>query len=400
MSIRYKLQWLRARGMLLLAMLMSLSACQLMSLNPGFTPDAELEQRMLGGTGTIPAFELLAVDQAMADYMARHIDPDLGNWDLVARLQELLFSPQFLNVRYDASANLTAAEVFAQRRANCLSLVNLHIAMARHLGLQAQYQTAQIRPQWDRRGELLVLSEHINALGSLGGSSKYIVDFTPEVQLQQQTAQVISDQQALALYFNNIAVDHLVNERIEQALTWFRYALATDPDLANAWNNMGSTWNTAGDDELAEYSYMKAAWLDKNYPTAVNNLARFYSIRGNEAEAARYRRAVRRYNNRNPYYHYAQGNIAYSEQDFEAAQRHYQRAIRRNRLEPDFYLALGLTYREMGQEEQFQEAADLAVALRELGDQTYRASQSRVRRVENRSILRASSAGFSVQFID
>lgn len=400
MSIRYKLQWLRARGVLMLVLLTSLSACQLMSLNPGFTPDAELEQRMLGDTGTIPAIELLAVDQAMADYMARHIDPDLGNWDLVARLQELLFSPQFLNVQYDASANLTAAEVFAQRRANCLSLVNLYIAMARHLGLQAQYQTAQIRPQWDRRGELLVLSEHINALGSLGGSSKYIVDFTPEVQLQQQTAQVISDQQALALYFNNIAVDHLVNDRIEQALTWFRYALATDPDLANAWNNMGSTWNTAGDDELAEYSYMKAAWLDKNYPTAVNNLARFYSIRGNEAEAARYRRAVQRYNNRNPYYHYVQGNIAYSEQDFEAAQRHYQRAIRRNRLEPDFYLALGLTYREMGQEEQFQEAADLAVALRELGDQTYRASQSRVRRVENRSILRASSAGFSVQFID
>ena len=272
--------------------------------------------------------------------------------------------------------------------------------MARHQGLQAQYQTAQVRPQWDRRGELLVLSEHINALGSLGGSSQYIVDFTPDVQLQQQTAEVITDQQALALYFNNVAVDHLVNQRIDEALQWFRYALETDPDLAIAWNNMGSTWNTAGDDELAKYSYLKAAWLDKNYPTAVNNLARFYSLRGNEEEAERYRRAVQRYNNRNPYYHYVLGNIAFNEQDFEQAQKHYQRAIQRNRLEPDFYLALGLTYRELGQEEQFQEARDLAVALRELGDQTYRSGQSRVRRVENHSILRASSAGFSVRFIE
>lgn len=400
MSIRNNLVRFISRGALALAMAVSLSACQLLSLNPGFKPDAALEQRVLGDRGAVPSVELLAVDRAMADYMARHIDADLRGWDLVARLQELLFSPQFLNVQYDDSANLTAAGVFAQRRANCLSLVNLYIAMARHLGLQAQYQTAQIRPQWDRRGELLVLSEHINALGSLGGSTRYIVDFTPDVQLQQQTAEVISDQQALALYFNNIAVDHLVNDRTEEAVTWFRYALTTDPDLANAWNNMGSAWNAAGDDELAEYSYMKAAWLDKNYPTAVNNLARFYSIRGNDAEAARYRRAVQRYNNRNPYYHYVQGNIAYSEQDFETAQEHYQRAIQRNRLEPDFYLALGLTYRELGQEEQFQEAADLAVALRELGDQTYRASQSRVRRVENRSILRASSSGFTVRLID
>ena len=388
------------RGILAGALLLVLSACQMLSLNPGFKPDQEIEQRMLGDTPAVPDIQLLAVDGAMADYMAAHIDPDLHGWDLVARLQELLFSPQFLNMQYNNLANLTAAEAFAQRRANCLSLVNLYIAMARHHGLSAQYQTALIRPQWDRRGELLVLSEHINARGSLGGSDQYIVDFTPGVQLQQQTAEVISDQQALALYFNNVAVDHLVNQRIDEALTWFGYALATDPDLAIAWNNMGSTWNTAGDDELAEYSYMKAAWLDKNYPTAVNNLARFYSIRGKEAEAERYRRAVQRYNNRNPYYHYVQGNIAYSEQDYEQAQKHYQRAIQRNRLEPDFYLALGLTYRELGQEAQYQEATELAVALRELGDQTYRASQSRVRRVENRSILRASSAGFSVRFIE
>ncbi|KKO11509.1 hypothetical protein LCGC14_0010020 [marine sediment metagenome] len=398
--VRNSLMRALIRSMSAVAIVMSLAACQLLSLNPGFEPDAGLEQRMLGDTGTVPPIDLLVVDQAMADYMDVHIDADLSGWDLVVRLQEVLFSPEFLNIQYDAAANLTAAETFAQGRANCLSLVNLYIAMARHQGLQAQYQTAQVRPQWDRRGEMLVLSEHINALGSLGGSNQYIVDFTPDVQLQQQSAKVITDQQALALYFNNIAVDHLVNERLEQALDWFQYALTADPELAIAWNNMGSAWNSAGDDELAEYSYMKAAWLDKNYPTAVNNLARFYSIRGNEAEAARYRRAVQRYNNRNPYYHYMLGNIAYNEQDYETAQEHYQRAIQRNRLEPDFYLALGLTYRELGQDEQFQEAADLAVALRELGDQTYRASQSRVRRVETRSVLRASSAGFSVRFIE
>lgn len=388
------------RHLVLWVVLASLSACQMVSLNPGFRPDAEIEQRMLGSEPVAPAINLLSVDSALAEYMHTHIPAELSGWDLVARLQELLFSPDYLNVRYDDSANFSASEVFQERRANCLSLVNLYIAMARFQGLDAQYQTAQVRPQWDRRGELLVLSEHINALGRLGSSNRYIVDFTPEIQLQQQTAKLVSDQQALALYFNNLAVEYLVNEQLDEALTYFRYALATDPELAIAWNNMGSAWNRSGDDELAEYSYLKAAWLDRNNPTAVNNLARFYSLRGDEAEAQRHRRAVQRYNNRNPYYHYMQGNISFVEENYEQAQRHFQRAIQRNRLEPDFYLALGLTYEEMGMEDESQEAVDLAIALRELGDQTYRSSQSRVRRIDNRSVLRATSSGFSVQFVD
>src|SRR5690606_37483024 len=112
-------------------------------------------------------------------------------------------------------ANLTASQTFAERRANCLSLVNLYIGMARHLGLNAQYQTIQIRPVWNRKGELLVLSEHINALGRLGPTNQYIVDFTPGVRLQQQTAKVITDQQATALYFNNLAVEHLIEGELE-----------------------------------------------------------------------------------------------------------------------------------------------------------------------------------------
>ncbi|MEX2332956.1 MAG: hypothetical protein WD600_01780, partial [Pseudohongiella sp.] len=131
------------RGIVAGVALVMLSACQLLSLNPGFAPDADMEQRALGGEPVAtPVIDLLAVDDAMASFMAQHIDPGLQGWDLVARLQELLFSPQFLDVKYDDSANLTASEAFAQRRANCLSLVNLYIAMARHHGLQVQYQTA------------------------------------------------------------------------------------------------------------------------------------------------------------------------------------------------------------------------------------------------------------------
>lgn len=388
------------RLIVLLFALGTLSACQFAGLGSGFRVDQTLEARVLGENVQAPAIDIAGIDQSVIDYLDAHVDPSLYGWDLVDRLQELLFSEQYLNIQYDDLANYTAAEAFARRRANCLSLVNLYIGMARHYGLQVQYQTIQIRPVWNRRGEIMVLSEHINAMGRLSPTNRYIVDFTPEVRLQQQTARLISDREATALFFNNLAVEHLVAGEHEQALEQLRYALAVDPELAIAWNNMGSVMTRLDEPALAEYSLRKAADIDRNNASAYNNLARLYFEQGETEKAERYRRAVEAYNRRNPYYHYMLGNLAYEDGDFEAARNHFQEAIRRNEQEPDFYMALGMAFRELGDEEAYTNLSQMSVAVRELGDQTYRASQSRVRRVENRATFRLTGSGMSIRVID
>lgn len=377
-----------------------LSACQFAGLSPGFREDDALELQILGTDTRVPDVDLLALDQSVIDYLDANIEPGLASWALVERLQVLLFTPEFLDIQYDDAANFTAAEAFKERRANCLSLVNLYIGMARHLGLDVRYQTVQIRPMWNRRGELLVLSEHINALGRVGPSNQYIVDFTPEIRLQQHTAEVITDRQAQALYFNNLAVEHLVEGRPQEALELFRVALALDSSLAMAWNNIGSALGRLNQPALAEYSFLKASLLDRSNASAVNNLARYYAEIGETAKSQRYRRAVQSYNNRNPYYHYMLGNLAYEEKNFDLARDHFQEAIRRNDLEPDFYLALGMTFRELGDNKAYDDLSMMSLAIRELGDQTYRASQNRLRRLESRSILRSTSAGLTIQVVD
>lgn len=388
------------RAFSLLCMLSVLSACQLMALSAGFRSDEEMEARIIGNLVEVPSVDLLALDQSVIDYLDQNIDPALEGWELVDRLQQLLFSEEFLNIQYDDAANLTASQTFAARRANCLSLVNLYIGMARHLGLTAQYQTIQIRPVWNRKGELLVLSEHINALGRLGPTNQYIVDFTPEVRLQQQTAKVISDEQATALYFNNLAVEHLIEGQLDDALQNFRVALTIDPELAIAWNNIGSALGRLGETAMSEYSFLKATSIDRNNVSAANNLARFYFEQGDFAKSERYSNAVESYNRRNPYYHYLLGNLAYEEQDFEAALRHFQEAIRRGDQEPDFYMALGMTFRELGDEQAFNDLSGISMAMRELGDQTYRSSQNRVRRIESRSMMRLTGPGVTIRVVD
>lgn len=378
-----------------------LSGCQLISINTGFRPDPAIETQLRSKSrGEVPDPGLLEMTPEMVLYLERHIDPGLNGWELVVQLQSLLFSDEYLGIVYDDAANLSAAGVFAERRANCLSLVNLYITLARHLGLSVSYQTAKVRPTWNRRGELLVVSEHINALGKLGPNSQYVVDFTPEVQLQQSSAETISDQQARALYFNNVAVEYLIAGEMGKARESVEFALELDPELDIAWNNLGSILSRKGEIELAEYSYQKAFWINRNNASAISNLARLYDGKGEVQLAQKYAEAVDDYKRRNPYYHYMLGNAAYEEGEFADARRHFERAIRRNDLEPDFYLALGLTHQQMGDEALGDELLLMGQALRTLGDQRYRSSQSRLRRIDNRSILRSTSAGIRVEFND
>lgn len=385
----------RFTGLPLLCLI--LSGC--LGLDRDFSPDAALEGRILTEHSVPrPEVGLLELTPDMRRYLDRHIDGTDDDHVIVERLQSLLFDDEHLAIEYDESATLTAEEAFRQRQANCLSLVSLYIAMARHYDLEVDFQTVDIRPRWDRQGELFVVSEHVNALGDLGRGTRYIVDFTPDVRLRPHTARLIDDTEALARYFNNRGVESLVEGEALQAVRQFQHALRTDPSLGIAWNNIGSAYNQLGRDEYAEYAYRRSYSLDRGNTTAINNLAGYYSRIGEDERAESFRNALERAHRANPYYHFMRGNLAYERQDYEAARGHYQQALRREDREPDFYHALGLAQRELGREEQARELITVARALREYGDQRYQPSNQRLRILEEEdSILRAASPGFSIR---
>ncbi|MDT8428471.1 MAG: tetratricopeptide repeat protein [Pseudomonadales bacterium] len=382
------------------------TACSLIRLDTGFSYDDALEKRIIDQQeDRFAEIDLLALDAEIIDYLDAHFnalqtwDTEQRTWDKVSLLQELLFSEEHLNIQYEDSANYTAIEVFHQQKANCLALMNLYIAMARHLGIDANYHTVKVRPSWDRRGELLVISEHINATGRVSHDSRYIVDFTPEVSLQQLTAAIVSDQHARALYFNNLGVEKLIAGDIKEALPFFKNALWLEPELEIAWNNIGAAYNRLAEFELAEYSYKRSFDLDNTTAAAIGNLARLYSSQGNTARAERYFAAIERFNKKNPYYHYLLGNDAYNAGNYKQAEKHYINALRRKQVEPDFYYALGLTYGELGQEVEANQLMQLGRAVQELGDQVYRSSNQQARLIQNNnSILRQGSSGISIVF--
>ncbi len=373
------------------------SACSVIDLDLGFSDDTDMNAIVLGQSeDAFPELDSMALNQEIIDYLDAHVSDRATDREIVDRLRELLFEEDNLNVQYDDLKTRTAIETFRDRQGNCLSVVSLYISMARHLGVDARFQTVKVRPRWDRRGDMLVISQHINAVGRFGQSTYYVVDFTPEISVQQLTASTVSDTHARALYFNNLGAESLIAGDYEKSLQFFKNALWTEPTLSIAWNNIGTAYNRNGDKALAEYAYRKAYATDNTNATAINNLAKYYQRQGDFETSDRYAKAIERFNNRNPYYHYNMGNVAYAEADFEMAREHFARAIRRKEAEPDFYYALGKTYEQLGDEPQSLRMYQMAQLMVLASDEIYLPSQDKLRIVDEKSILSETSAGFSI----
>jgi len=392
---------LPGRLVLVLVVLALFSGCAGISLDMQFEQDATLHAQIIDQTEDLYAhIDPLFIGPEIKALLDSEVAGRGTEEDRVKKIQEILYGEDYLNLQYSDDQTHTAHEAFLAREGNCLSAMNLYVAMARYVGLEAEFQTVRVQPSWDRRGDVLVLSQHINATGRFNLQRRYVVDFTPEIALQQLTSSIVSDNDARALYFNNLGVEALVAGDLEQALSYYKNALYLNGQLSYAWNNIGATYNRLGELELAEYSYQMAFTTDSRNSSAITNLAKYYRNQGLYGVARQYEEAIARFNNRNPYYHFALGNLAYSQSDFEAARLLYRRALRLKEMEPDFYYALARTYEAMGYTAQAEEMRSSGQVILAENEEIYQPSDQRLRIIDNASILRESSPGLSIILSD
>jgi Flp pilus assembly protein TadD len=388
---------LRLFSILLLGVIVS--GCTAIEIETDFAQDISIHAQIINQSeDRFPEIDPLFISDEIKQKVDSYITRFDTELEQVRKLQEILYNEEHLHVQYDDSVTHTAVEAFNARRGNCLGVMNLYIGMARYLGLDANFQTVNVQPNWDKRGDLLVVSQHINATGRFSATRHYVVDFTPEIQLEQLTSAVVSDQDGRALYFNNLGVEALIAGDLEGSLVFFKNALFLDPDLAIGWNNIGTVYNRLGNTVFAEYSYKMAFSSDDRSATAINNLAKFYLKQGDTRTALQYQRAIERFNNRNPYYHFAQGSLAYAEADLLAARASFRRALRLKKEEPDFYLSLAQVYIGMGDIEEAEKLHASAEELVLLNAEIYRPSTNKMRLINKDSILRDYMPGISIQF--
>ena len=305
--------------------------------------------------------------QSLSDLARHDLDRRInGDWSDSKKLRELrayLFNEDELGIAYAAETTRTAMETLASRAGNCLSLSQLFVAAARHVGLDAHFQTVAISPTWDKRGSILIRYEHIVAVGKLRTGRDYVVDFLPGFTGDGRDTLVISDQLALAHYYNNQGAEQIVDGDLAAAVGSALKAVKLEPELSNAWNNLGAAFRRKGDLALAELSYKRALVHGRHNYSALGNLTHLYLSEGRREEAQEFMHRVNRYHQRNPYFQFYLAQVLYRAGSLEDAKHRLEAAIRLKSDDPNFHSALADVNDLLGLPEEAEQARQKARAL-------------------------------------
>lgn len=291
--------------------------------------------------------ELLAMSPAMVDFVDSRVRRSAEAEETVKSLLAAIVGERGLALDYADTSTRTAIDTFETRNGNCLSFTVLFVAMARHLGLDARFNEVSEVMGWDRKGDVFWSSRHMIAEVSTSGGLVQ-VDFLPELEKSYRLRRRISDRRTLAHYYNNLGAEAMAREDVSAALALFRRARDSDETFTPAWVNHGVAMRHLGRNEEAESSYLRALEIDPREMTAASNLVLLYEATGRYRDADPWIRRVRRYRQRNPFYHFSLGLRASRSGELREAVGHFKRAIRRQRGDAGFRAELAEAYVDLG----------------------------------------------------
>jgi tetratricopeptide (TPR) repeat protein len=331
------------------------------------TPERLLAGEPLGVARVSPAVvgegEVLALSPEMRDFLDAHVNRAGSANVKLQQLANAIIDEDTFGVTYDDRTR-TAADTFRTRRGNCLSFSTLFVAMARDVGLTAQFQEVGIPPDWTLDNDTYVLNQHVNVFVDLELQGTRVVDFNIADFRASYPMRRILDSRALAHYYNNVGVERMQAGDTASALACFRTAIAdSDRRFSPAWVNLGTLYLRNGHPAHAEAAYLEALRADRSDLVAMSSLARLYERLGDRERAVAYRKNVVHHRNLNPYYRYELARRAYSAQDWDAAIGHLKYAVRKRPNEDQFCFLLGLSYLQKGNEREARRWFDRAEEL-------------------------------------
>ncbi|PIE89904.1 MAG: hypothetical protein CR997_08800 [Acidobacteria bacterium] len=283
----------------------------------------------------------------MKAFLDQHVMRRATDMDKLKALVYAIFDEERLGMKYSNHETLTPNETFDHHTGNCLSFTGMFIAMARHCGLNVRFQEVSDVSTWSQNGKFMIFNQHMNAVVSINGR-QLEVDFNYHIDKDFKITRFVSDERALAHYYNNLGAEHLAREDFLRAQIYFEKANQTDPTFTQAWTNYGVLQRIKGNYKEAEACYIRAQSLDKHNDTAKMNLALLYELQGKIRKAEHMKQQIRKFRARNPYFQYSLGNTAYKEGRYEEAVSRFKKAVRLFRNHPKFLVMLAASYQKVG----------------------------------------------------
>ncbi|MBS0433171.1 MAG: tetratricopeptide repeat protein [Proteobacteria bacterium] len=298
---------------------------------------------------------IFAVDEPMQRFLAEEIDRPTRRGDPRQALLDALRGK--LLIDYDSEMTRTAAQTFAAREGNCLSLVIMAAALARQLDIPVTYQQVYDFDTWSRDAGFAILSEHVNlVLGQRdpgarlyeSGAPPMIVDFLPPRQIADATSRPVPEQTVVAMYLNNRAAEVMVAGDIDRAYWFARASLEADPGFAIAANTLGVIYLRRNHPAPAERAFRYALQRAPDNVSAIINLSEVLAKEGRTAEAEAWAKRLAQIQRHPPFYFYDRGMEAMHAGQFEEAARLFEKSLSQRPYDVPSHFALAIAAAHLG----------------------------------------------------
>ncbi|MRV73343.1 tetratricopeptide repeat protein [Duganella sp. FT92W] len=274
-------------------------------------------------------------------------------------LFDALYKKDKLQLDYDATMTRNAAQTFAARKGNCLSLVIMTAALAREMGMTTQFQAVTVEETWSRTDNLYFSSGHVNiVLGRIRNMAEdsrsfernkfMVIDFQPPEEIANLVTVPIEERTVVAMYMNNRAAESLVQRDLDSAYAFVRKAIEADPGFVNSYNTLGVIYQHHDNLPEAEAALRYAYTIQPNSTIAMFNLAQVLDTQGKNKEASALREQLARLEPHPPFHYFNLGQKAMQEGDFRRARSLFAREVDRAPYYHEFHFWLAVAAYKLG----------------------------------------------------
>lgn len=266
-----------------------------------------------------------------------------------------------LGITYANDRTRTVAEVWRDRKANCISLTAFYVAACKVLDMPAIFADAPSISLWVRKGDLILNERHIVAAVYINPITIMVADFSGEPHSGAIHIQPMSEARFRALFHSNRAAELLLSDDFPAAFQEAQSAVKEDPSSGVAWNTYGAVEKALARPAGAEDAFRKAMAVDPKNGPACGNLEGVLRAQGRTAEADQWHVLSLSLRNKDPYFHAFMAKESLQAGDIQGALAHIARAIKLQRMEPDFYLILAQAEMDRGERGAAEKAVRKAI---------------------------------------
>lgn len=353
-----------------LLLLLVLSACAVAPSQPSAHPYFA-DELFDPPSAPIDPAAVFAVSDEMQRYLDTEVVNQMGAKGRQRALAQALGDDADLRLDYDSTYTRNAAEAFAARSGNCLSLVIMTAALARQMGIDVSFHRVRDDEFWSRDGDMYFSVGHVNvtlggkppALGTrIDDGDQITIDFLPVLDIREYKWKLVKEHTIVAMYLNNRAAESLAAGRLNDAYWFARAAILADPNFATLFNTMGVVYLRRGAPDRAEQVLVHGLHGDPGSTTLMSNLSAAYVRQGRLDEARKLDALIARADPDPPFAFFNRGLLAMKAGDYRTARDLFAAEVKRAPHYDEFHFWLGLALANLGETELAKAQLALAIA--------------------------------------